>query len=244
MLRASVKWVAIGVIFAAAISAQAGVISATATGTGAGAAVISAPFGFGSKPVAGRNSVVLSPDFFEDTGRLRLAASSQNGSFPSYLLSGEAVIQPQTNRAVTDLVTTITVDRPSTAYLLLDNRCDGVIGWVATDSEYNDPDLQGTIQWVADNGWIRVNTGLSPNYNGQPQADWVGIDEAGSPPAAPDGKLNNFYAIYMKTFDGTLTLGAQAEGNNMYAVVVTPEPATLSLIAFCGSAVLLRRRSR
>lgn len=241
-MRAStiLRWAGLGVLVVSTIQAHAAVVNVSVAGTNALPAVVSeTPFGVGSTPIADRNAVVRPADFFEDSGRLRLGAPSQNGTWPSYLTGGQSIMSPQGNRSIVDFSMTITVDEASFAYLLVDNRCDGIIGNSPVDSEYDDPFIFGTIQWIADDGWVRMNTVISPAYNGQPQPDWIGIDEGAN------GDLNQFYAIYRRVVEGSFTLGAQAEGNNMYHVVVlpVPEPASLTLLLL-GSLGLLTLRHR
>jgi hypothetical protein len=178
--------------------------------------------------------------------------------FPSYLIGAQYVANANDNRTagtdsvLNDYLVTYTVDTPSIAYLLLDNRLDGAAGNVSKTNT-TDPNLGGNLAWVINDGWTRVNSGIMPNG----QADYIGIDEGGTV-AGPDARthhdagpgvsLNQFYAIYSKEVtDSFVTRGIrQATGSgNMYvvAVVPIPEPGTIGLVAM-GAAALLVRRSR
>ena len=174
--------------------------------------------------------------------------------FPSYLIGIQYAANANDNRGAgtsatqSDYLVTYKVT-PSRAYLMLDNRLDGTTSnWSKTNT--TDPILTGSLAWVVDEGWQRVNTGIMPNG----QADYIGIDEGGSV-AGPDARthhdpgpgiaLNQFYAIYTKLVDGEfVTHGTkQAAGNgNMYVVAVVPEPASISLLALGSLGLLARRR--
>jgi hypothetical protein len=177
--------------------------------------------------------------------------------FPSYLLDAQYVANANANRAAgtsaaqNDYLVTYTVDVPSYAYLLLDNRLQGTASNLE-GSNTTDPELGGNLAWVINDGWTRVNTGIMPGG----QADYIGIDEGGtvSGPAlrvhhdpGPGISLDQFFAIYVKEVSGQfVTRGIkQASGaGNMYVVAVQPipEPASLALAALGGLCLLARRR--
>ncbi len=128
---------------------------------------------------------------------------------PSYLVGQSYVRFANNARENADFVATVTASSSTQWFLLVDNRLDGP----NADSKDNtsDPLLGGTLQWIIDGGWKRVNTGISPN--GQP--DFVGVDESG------DGGLNQFYSVYTLAEPSTsVTInGNGIGGTNMLALV-------------------------
>jgi hypothetical protein len=186
------------------------------------------------------------------------AVSDVTVGLPGYLLGAEYVSTLNSNRdnPAFQLLVGITQLRPVTAYLLIDNR-------VGDASNTSPPALGsgglGVMPWVADEGWTMVNTGLSPN--GQP--DFVGIDEGRTPAnfadrianganqgTGPGVLVNNAYTLFSKTFPAgsTIILKAQNDGtdDNMYGLVVVPEPSVTGLCgcALLASAMKRRRRQR
>ena len=199
--------------------------------------------------------------FDSATGLLTTDAAKTLAPFPSYLLGLQYVANANDNRTAgvandfTSYKVTYTIDQPSVAYLLLDNRLDGTAGNVS-GLNTTDPDLGGTLSWVKFGGWQRVNTGFMPNG----QADYVGIDEGGTvagpadrthhDPGAGIG-LNQFYSIYSKEVTGsfdTFSIRQATGSGNMYVVAVAPipEPSTWVLLSLgvAGLAGAVRRRQR
>ena len=136
------------------------------------------------------------------------SASVTNG-FPGYLEGQQYVWFLQDVRHYTNYSCTITVDCPSTFYLLVDNRVNDYF----FDSSYDDPSFgPPDTQWMLDDGWKRVNTGLTPNGAG----DYVGIDEG------DNGTINQVYAVYSRTLTnpGSIKLNTEFDGN-IYCLVVS-----------------------
>jgi len=117
-------------------------------------------------------------------------------------------------RHYTNYACTVTVDSPSTFYLLVDDRVNDYL----PGSEYDDPSFgPPDTQWVLEDGWKRVNTGLSPNGAG----DYVGIDEG------DNGTINQVCAVYSRTLTspGSIKLGTEFDGN-IYCLVVSTNTLT------------------
>jgi hypothetical protein len=139
------------------------------------------------------------------------APSATNG-FPAYLDGQQYVWFLQDVRHYTNYSCTVTVDCPSTFYLLVDNRVNDYL----PGSEYDDPSFgPPDTKWILDGGWKRVNTGLTPNGTG----DYVGIDEG------DNGSINQVYAVYSRTLTnpGSIKLGTEFDGN-IYCLVVSTNP--------------------
>jgi len=216
-----------------------------------------APLGEESFSFVDRTHELTSARYVPATGLLTTdAAVGTLVGFPSYLIGAQYVANANDNRSagtssiLSDYLVTYKVDCKSLAYLLLDNRLDGVASNVSKTNT-TDPILAGSIAWLLDEGWQRVNTGIMPNG----QADYVGIDEGGSV-AGPDLRthhdpgpgvaLNQFYSIYSKVVDNgefvTHGIKMAAGTGNMYVVAVIPEPASLSLLVLSSLGLLARRR--
>jgi len=139
--------------------------------------------------------------------------SHATNGFPRYLDGQQYVWFLQDVRHYTNYSCTVTVDCPSTFYLLVDNRINDYL----PGSEYDDPSFGAPdTQWVLDDGWKRVNTGLSPGGRG----DYVSIDEGNN------GSVNQVYAVYSKTLGkpGAITLGTEFDGNIYCLVISTNAP--------------------
>jgi hypothetical protein len=130
---------------------------------------------------------------------------------PTYLLGGEYIMSGNDNRDNATYLLDVTISQPARVYLLIDNRLGDTVN--ATP-----PTFDAThMQWVLDQGWTPVITGL--NHLGLPAVpDETGIDEGA------DGTINNYFSIYTRVFPaGTFQLRqADNTGQNMYAAVVTP----------------------
>ena len=123
-------------------------------------------------------------------------------------------------RHYTNYSCTVTVDCPSTFYLLVDNRVNDYL----PESSYDDPTFgPPDTQWVLDDGWKRVNTGLTPLLTPTTAGDYLAIDEGNN------GTLNQIYAVYAKTLNkpGSVTLGTEFDGN-IYCLVVSTNPVPLT----------------
>jgi hypothetical protein len=184
-----------------------------------------------------------------------------NVPLPAYLVGGDYVRFANMARDDVGYSATITASSRAAWYLLVDNRLDGPnAAFKAFPEEISDPILGGTLQWVIDGGWQRVNTGINPPLSpGSPPllsphgGDYTGVDEDTSSGPAPLGlgvgpgiSVNNFYAVYtLPNKPQTITVYNNGMGGNMIQVVaVVPEPATLSLLALgvLGLAGFRRRR--
>ncbi|MEM7383360.1 MAG: LamG-like jellyroll fold domain-containing protein, partial [Verrucomicrobiota bacterium] len=144
-----------------------------------------------------------------------------NVGLPSYLVGNPYVRFANNARDQGDYSATVTSAVPSKWYLLLDNRINGPEG-NASSPNSTDPELGGTFQWVIDGGWERVNTGLSPNGQG----DYTGVDEGG------DGPLNQFYAVYTRCLPSCeVTVGNNGTGgSNMISLVAAPAAGDTSIL--------------
>ncbi|MDG2123384.1 MAG: hypothetical protein P8J87_06795, partial [Verrucomicrobiales bacterium] len=150
---------------------------------------------------------------------------------PDYLLGNNYVRFANNARDQGGFEATVTTDIPSKFYLLLDNRVDGIAG---NNSSPNTEDavLGGSLQWVIDGGWERVNTGISPDG----QADYTAVDEGGDG-VGPGQALNQFYSVWtLPTTDTSVTVSNNGiGGNNMISLVAAPDtggvvPPVLSFV--------------
>ena len=189
---------------------------------------------------------------FDEGGVLVTPTGPNIVGLPDYLLGNDYVLFANNARDNGAYVGTVTTDAPSIFYLLIDNRINGPES-AASSPNTNDPVLGGSLQWVIDGGWQRVNTGISPNG----QADYTGVDESGDG-VGPGQGLNQFYAVY--TMPGTPTSVDVSSngtgGSNMIALVAAPAPGTdkvpsmtawgfMALVGalLVAAAALLRRRA-
>ncbi len=155
------------------------------------------------------------PAATEESAKSHQGPRGANG-FPAYLEGQQYVWFLQDVRHYTNYSCTVTVDCPSTFYLLVDNRVNDF----ARGSEYDDPTFgPPDTQWVLDDGWKRVNTGLTPLMTPTCGGDYVGIDEGNN------GTINQVYAVYARTLSqpGSISLGTEFDGN-IYCLVVSTNP--------------------
>lgn len=153
---------------------------------------------------------------------------------PEYLVGHPYVLFANDARDNSGYSAIITTDEPSIFYLLIDNRINGANQSIKENT--TDPILEGSLQWVADGGWVRMNTGISPNG----QADYTAIDEGGDGYGPGEG-LNNFMAVYRyPTPAMEVTVSNYRIGGNMLAVVVVPAPTVVAPIEiFAASPVTI-----
>ena len=176
----------------------------------------------GTNPPANGSGAKRSPTSAGD-GPEGLQTSSATNGFPAYLEGQQYVWLLQDVRHYTNYSCTVTVDCPSTFYLLVDNRVNDYL----PGSEYDDPTFgPPDTQWVSDDGWKRVNTGLTPVVTPTTAGDYVAIDEGNN------GSINQVYAVYARTLSkpGSITLGTEFDGN-IYCLVVSTNPASLAKAA-------------
>jgi hypothetical protein len=104
---------------------------------------------------------------------------ANDGSFqiPAYLVGGEYLMSGNDNRDNATYRLDVTVDTPSTVYMLIDNR-------LGDTNNANPPTFDAThMQWIVDGGWTATANGL--NRAGNPaMPDEVPIDEGA------DGTIN------------------------------------------------------
>jgi len=197
---------------------------------------------------------------FDSLGRLTTGSGGDPAiatiqGLPAYLVGKPYIANANDNKDNAGYSLTINVDAPSYVYLMIDNR-------VGDENNKDIPTLGsggiGPMAWVADLGFVLVNTGLSPN--GQP--DFVGVDEgpytsiapglrshsAAGLGVGPGVELNQFFSVYAKLVSSTITLGEQNDGTtrNMYGVVVAsvPEPSTFGLLALGAALLQIGRAQR
>ena len=166
---------------------------------------------------------------------------------PAYLVGNDYVRFANNARENTGYFATVIADQPYQWYLLLDNRIDGIAGNTSSPNS-TDPVLGGTLQWVIDGGWVRVNTGISPNG----QADYTGVDESGNAVGAGLG-LNQFYSVYQFPAATPLTnvttvFSNGTTGSNMISLVgspvaAIPEPSAFLLVGLLAVVFASYRRT-
>ncbi|MGI9242749.1 MAG: hypothetical protein ACR2RV_18275 [Verrucomicrobiales bacterium] len=202
---------------ACGLPASAAITGVTETNLGGdAAAIIAGPFGEDALTFSDRdhqhNGAAFSGGVLSTTG-------VDIVGLPDYLIGNEYIRFANNARENAGYTAEVTTDIPSKFYLLLDNRINGPAGDTSSPNT-TDPDLGGTFQWVIDGGWVRVNTGISPDG----QADYTGVDEGGES-VGPGVGLNQFYSIWELPAAATSVTVANngAGGSNMISLVAAPE---------------------
>jgi len=181
--------------------------------------------------LGGDTAAIIAQDFREDALSFSDRAHQHNGAafngttlstngstvvaLPDYLVGADYIRFANNVRENSPYSAVITTDVTSDFYLLIDNRLNGPAGSTGSLNS-SDPVLGGTLQWVIDGGWERVNTGISPG--GQP--DYTGVDEGGDGTGAGQ-RLNQFYAVYKHPSSST-SITVQSNGiggSNMLSLV-------------------------
>ena len=183
--------------------------------------------------LGGDAAAIIATNFAEDVDAFSDRSHEHNGAafdgntlsttggtivpLPGYLLGGDYVLFANNARDNAAYSAVVTTDVSSNFYLMIDNRVDGP-GANAGSPSTTDPVLGGTLQWVIDNGWTRVNSGISPGG----QADYTGVDEGGNGSGAGQG-LNQFYSVFEISGATSATVGNNGVGgSNMVALVAVP----------------------
>ena len=184
---------------------------------GDAATLIDGPFGEDALTYSDRthqhNGAAFNDDGVLDTAGAHIVP------LPSYLVGSSYYRFANNARDNAGYVGNLTSDVECYWYLLIDNRLDGPNG-VRKEGNANTEDaiLGGTLQWVLDGGWERVNTGISPNG----QADYTGLDEGGDG-EGPGLGLNQFFGVWVLPAPSTsVTVNSNGiGGSNMLSVVVS-----------------------
>jgi len=173
---------------------------------------------------------------FDNAGVLSTSGSNVV-PLPSYLVGNEYVQFANNARDNVDYSATVIADQQMMWYLLIDNRLNGLTG-DNSSSLTTDPQLGGSLQWVLDGNWQRVNTGISPNGQG----GYTAVDEGGDG-VGPGQGIDNFYSVYQFSIPmNVVTVFSNGfGGNNMISLVaapVVPEPSS-AILASLGLVGLL-----
>lgn len=231
--------VAVGFTLLAAMApiASASIIEVTETNLGSAQhATIWPGFDEDSVTFNDRSHQSNGPCFDAVTGKLSISGTVVVG-LPSYLVGHDYVRFANTARGNAGYSALIKTDTPSVFYLMIDNRFNGPAG--TTKNPINsDPVLGGTLQWVIDGGWVRVNTGISPNG----QADYVGADETGGSGIGigPGQSIDNFYAVYKSPSAATSVTvknGGLSSGNMISVVAVPTEAPPEAIVSWTATAL-------
>jgi hypothetical protein len=174
---------------------------------------------------------------FDATGTLSTTGSNIVG-LPAYLKGGDYVRFANNARENIDYTATVFAAGQVNWFLLVDNRLNGP-ATNTSSSNTTDPVLGGSLQWVIDGNWQRVNTGKSPNG----QADYTGVDEGGNGIGAGMG-LNQFYSVYQfpLAIDVVTVRNNGISGSNMISLIAVPEPSSALLVALGLAGILLAER--
>jgi hypothetical protein len=163
---------------------------------------------------------------FNNTGVLNTTGTNIV-PIPNYLIGADYVRIANNARDNANYNAVVTTTQPADFYLFIDNRSNGTAGNTSSPNT-TDPVLGGRLTWVVEDGWLRVNTGISPNN----QPDYTAIDEGGTG-VGPGQGLNQFYSIYRRSALTEVTLKPQnIGGGNMYSLVVTPAENPDAIIRF------------
>lgn len=217
-------------------SAQASIISVEETGRGADkAAVIAAGFGEDALAFSDRTHQHNGASFAEATG-LPSATGTVIVPLPDYLVGGDYVAFANDARDNAGYSAVVTTDTPSTFYLLVDNRANGPAGAFSSPNN-TDPVLGGTLQWVIDGGWERVDTGISPGGQG----DYTGVDGDGNGIGAGI-EIQDFYSVYK--FPAIVTAITVKNpgfgGGNMISLIAVPTaPPPDPILSFTSSSATI-----
>lgn len=183
--------------------------------------------------LGGDAAAIIAPSFGEDALSFSDRTHQHNGAafngsglatggdtivaLPEYLLGHDYVRFANNARDQDTYSAEVVSDVTSHFYLLVDNRVNGPSGNTSS-SNGTDPSLGGTLQWVIDGGWERVNTGISPGG----AADYTGVDEGGDSVGAGQG-LNQFYSVFLLANRTSVTVRNNGVGgSNMVSLVVAP----------------------
>lgn len=217
---------------------QAAITSVVETGRGADAAALIENGAFAEDALTFSDRTHEHNGAAFDAGGLLSTVGANIIDLPGYLVGGDYVRFANNARENVGYTAVVTADSPTDWFLLVDNRIDAAAG-NNNSSNTTDPVLGGSLQWVIDGGWQRVNTGISPDG----QADYTGVDESGNGIGAGQG-LNQFYSVYTLGSLSEVTVSSNGiGGNNMISLVgvAVPEPSAL-LLGLTGLALAFRRR--
>jgi hypothetical protein len=133
-------------------------------------------------------------------------------TIPAYLIGQQYIMTGNDNRDNNPAYRMdVTVDGPSTVYMLIDNRLGD------PNSSNADPPSFGPtkMQWILDQNWMPTNNGLNRTAN-PAVPDEVPFDEGA------DNGINQWFSVYKKDVPaGTFSLfQPDNAGQNMYGVVI------------------------
>jgi hypothetical protein len=169
-----------------------------------------------------------------------LTAAPNPANFPSYLNGLSYIMTMNGNRDNASFRIDVTTSSPGKAYLFIDNRLgDGAV-LNALDAPNPSGVAGGLAQWIINDGWTFVTTGLKPaDYTGA--NDILGIDENG------DLTIDQYLSIYSKDISGTtFSTYTFGEGRDMYGIAFAPvpEPQHFALVFGAGLAGFAAWRRR
>jgi hypothetical protein len=130
---------------------------------------------------------------------------------PAYLVGQQYIMSGNDNRDNANYRLDVTVDTPSTVYMLIDNRLGD------PNSPNSDPPSFGPtkMQWILDQNWQPTNGGFN-RFDNPAVPDEVPNDEGA------DNDIDQWFSVYKKEVSaGTFTLlHPDNTGQNMYGVVI------------------------